>query len=75
MKEDGRLREAWFIDGLKQGLARTIIDGNIGFIGECFNDKAYRGMSEFEDGDQYEGYWKDGNPDGKSNCSVNNYQI
>ena len=48
----------------------------IGFIGEFFNDKMYRGMTEYDDGDQYEGYFnKDGNPDGKGNCSVNNYQI
>ena len=75
LKEDGRLREAWFIDGLRQGLGRTINNGMIRFIGECFNDKAYRGMEEYDDGEQYEGYLnKDGKYEGKGIC-VNNYQI
>ena len=56
MKEDGLLREAWFIDGLRQGLARTIQNGDIAFMGEVFNDKAYRGMTECDNGGQYEGY-------------------
>ena len=61
MKENGMLREAWFIDGLRQGLGRSIIHGRITFIGECFNDKTYRGMAEYEDGAQYDGYFnKDG---------------
>ena len=54
MKENGILREAWFIDGLRQGLARSINkSGKIGFIGEFFNDTAYRGMEEWEDGGKY----------------------
>ena len=44
-------------------------------MGEYFNDIAYRGMQEYEDGAQYEGYWKDYKPDGKGKFSVDNYQI
>ena len=44
-------------------------------MGEFFNNIAYRGMEEYEDGDQYEGYLnKEGDPEGKG-ISVNNYQI
>ena len=76
MKEYGLLREAWFIDGLRQGLGRSINkSGLIGFIGEFFNDKIYRGMEELSDGSKYEGYWKDDKPDGKGKCSVDNYLI
>ena len=61
MKKNGMLREAWFIDGLRQGLARSICDGRILFIGECFNELTYHGMRELLDGDQYDGYFnKDG---------------
>ena len=66
LKENGLLREAWFIDGLRQGLGRSILDGRITFIGEWFNDIAYRGMEEYKDGGQYEGYLnKDGKYEGK----------
>ena len=43
-KETGLLREAWFIDGLRQGVGRSIFDGRITFMGEYFNDKIYHGM-------------------------------
>ena len=46
MKGNGMLLEAWFIDGLRQGLGRTIFDEGI-FIGEFFNDITYRGMEEY----------------------------
>ena len=59
-KEDGQLDEAWFIDGLKQGLGRVILNERIYFMGEFFNAKVYRGMQELQDGDQYEGYLKGG---------------
>lgn len=56
MKKNGVLREAWFIDGLRKGLGRSIVDGRIGFIGEYVNDSPYCGMAENEDG-KYEGYF------------------
>ena len=70
MKENGVLREAWFIDGLRQGLARSILDEEIGFIGECFNDKTYRGMQDLSDGSKYDGYWKDGKRHGRGDITI-----
>ena len=75
MKENGLLKEAWFIDGLRQGLARSIRDGRITFIGECFNDKPYRGKQEYESGAQYDGDWKEGKYHGRGDIFTIIYTI
>lgn len=59
------LNEAWFIDGLRQFLGKTIFEGRIVFLGEVFNDTPYHGIVEDEYGGKYEGYFKDHIPHGK----------
>ena len=65
LKENGMLSEAWFIDGVRYGLGRSINEGLIAFKDEFFKYNSYLGKKQNEEGDQYEGYFKDDKQDGE----------
>lgn len=50
LKENGMLSEAWFIDGVRYGLGRSINEGLIAFKDEFFKYNSYLGKKQNEEG-------------------------